>query len=171
MKRALWLLSFLSLAASGASLGEVKTVYLLPMSHGLDQYLANRLTSGNVLTVVADPKAADAVVTDRLGESFETRLSELYPPPAPEAKPADAEKPAGEEKAAGDLERGERLGGMSTFGKGKGNVFIVDARSRRVLWSTFEPPRDFSAAELDRAAERIAERIKKTIAGGSKGQK
>ena len=40
---------------SGADLGEFKTVYILPMSNGLDQFLAIKLTSGSVMQVVTDP--------------------------------------------------------------------------------------------------------------------
>src|SRR5688500_13830221 len=64
---------------------EVREVYLLPMSGGLDQYLANRLTREGRFEVVTDPKNADAVFTDRLGPAFEDKLKELYPrPPKPE---------------------------------------------------------------------------------------
>ena len=62
-------------------LAEVKRVYLLPMSGGLDQYLANRLTKVGRFEVVTDPANADAVFTDRLGPAFEDKWNELYPPP------------------------------------------------------------------------------------------
>jgi hypothetical protein len=158
MKWAFFFLSSLAPALWAAGLDEVKSVYLLPMAHGLDQHLASRLTTGGVFAVVADPKAADAVITDRLGEAFESRLDELYPPPAPAAKPPADTK---EEKAGGDatgppIQRGERLGGASTFGRGKGTVFVVDRKTRRVVWSVYEPPKDFSSQELDRTASRIA---------------
>ena len=61
------------------------------MSKGLDQYLANRLTNDHVFQVVTDPKLADAFLTDRVGESLQSKLEEIFPPPAPE-KPAPAEK-------------------------------------------------------------------------------
>jgi hypothetical protein len=170
-----WVLLFLScfpLATRGASLGEVKAVYLLPMAFGLDQYLASRLTSAQVLPVVTDPKAADAVLTDRLGPAFEARLEELYPPPPPPAKP-DQEKEGEEassekedaEAGAAEIVRGPAVGGMSTFGRGKGNLFLVDVATRRVLWATHEPPRDSTTAELDRTAERIAREIRKALIG------
>ena len=46
----------MSLGVSAAGLGDIKTVYLLPMSNGLDQYLAQQLTAGAVLQVVTDPQ-------------------------------------------------------------------------------------------------------------------
>src|SRR5215467_5804839 len=67
-------------AASAASpdLSEVKTVYLLPMSGGLDQYLAVAITNGGVFKVVTDPQKAEAVFTDHIGVSLEQSLHELY---------------------------------------------------------------------------------------------
>jgi hypothetical protein len=164
MKAASLFLSCLTSALAAAGLGEVKTIYLLPMAHGLDQHLASRLTSGGAFTVIADPQAADAVITDRLGEAFENRLDELYPPAAPAAKPEAPEKQ--EKGAAGDagaaVERGERVGGMSTFGRGRGTVFVVDRKTRRVLWSIYAPPKDFTSQEVDRTAARIAGAMAKT---------
>ena len=58
-------------SASAGDFRSVKTVYLLPMANGLDQYLASRLTSESVFQVVTDPKKADAVLTDHVGEGFE----------------------------------------------------------------------------------------------------
>ena len=62
-----------------AGLPGVKSVYLLPMASGMDQYLASQLIREGVLHVVTDPAKADAVITDRLGASFEASLKELYP--------------------------------------------------------------------------------------------
>ena len=80
MRQFLFLVAALamSMAGSAAGLSDVKTVYLMPMSNGLDQYLAVQLTTGAVLQVVVDPQRADAVLTDHLGESFEQSLAELY---------------------------------------------------------------------------------------------
>ena len=179
-----WVFLFLSClpAVDAASLGEVKSLYLLPMSQGLDQYLASRLTSSQVLPVVADPKAADAVVTDRLGPAFEARLEELYPRPEPPAKPeepaasqpkddkkkdeADKEKDD-KEAAPKEIIRGSSLGG-SSFGRGRGNIFIVDVATRQILWSTHEPAEDATPEAMHRAAERIAREVKKALTGKSK---
>jgi hypothetical protein len=175
-----WAFLFLSClpAVNAASLGEVKSLYLLPMSHGLDQYLASRFTSSQVLPVVADPKAADAVVTDRLGPAFEARLEELYPRPEPPAKSTEAaakdekdkDKKDDEEKEAAPKEivTGAAVGGMSGFGRGKGNIFIVDVATRQILWSTHEPPESSAPADLNRSAERIAREVKKALTGKTK---
>src|SRR6266446_5980485 len=69
-------------ATLGADVPGVQAVYLLPMAGGLDQYLANRLTSEGVFRVVTDPKMADAIFTDQLGVGFEQKLTALFTPPA-----------------------------------------------------------------------------------------
>src|SRR5664280_1576281 len=88
-----------------ADLANVHTVYLLKMAKGLDQFLANRLTSDHVFQIVTDPKLADAVFTDQIGEGFQAKLEEMFPPPesdkpAPPPKPAKTEKTAKGEKPA-----------------------------------------------------------------------
>src|SRR5580692_790403 len=61
-----------------ADVSGVKTVYLMPMSGGLDQYLATRLTNVGVIQVVTDPQKADAIFTDRIGAGFEQSLQNMY---------------------------------------------------------------------------------------------
>src|SRR5690242_1066798 len=113
MRRIFGLMALAILAAlpgAAANLKDVRSVYLLPMSGGLDQYLAVSLTTGNVLQVVADPQRADAIFTDHLGENLETRLDELYG-----AKPKDDEKDQGNQKFA-RVQSGNR---------GRGAIFLV----------------------------------------------
>jgi hypothetical protein len=157
--------------ASAALVTEPHTVYLLPMVHGLDQFIANRLTRMQVLQVVTDPAKADCVFTDRVGEGLESRLDELYPKPAAhkeaEAKAEESKKEG--TKAAppilGDTaNKLEKAGSLAVFGQGRGTIFLVDVRSRQVLWSIFEKPRDFSPHGLDRTADRIVKRLKTDLA-------
>ncbi len=68
-------------AARNPQLESVHTVYLLPMGNSLDQYLATRLTQTGMFQVVTDPQKADAVFTDKIGQGFEDKMTELYPPP------------------------------------------------------------------------------------------
>jgi hypothetical protein len=138
----------LALTCCAGDLATVESVYLLPMSSGLDQHLANRLTASGVFRVVADPKQADAVFTDKLGEAFEESLKTLFADKAP--KPPDNEK----EKA--DQSLAPRV---SSFSRGKGTIFLVDTATRGVLWSTYEKPRNSSSDEQDRTARRIVERL------------
>ena len=175
MKLSLLLLAALAAAGAAAAadnLAQVHTVYILPMSSGLDQYIANRLTESHVLQVVTDPKRADAVLTDRLGPAFEDRLADLYPPPpAPAPKPAadndkdkDADKaPPAPSIAAETVNKLTKP--MSNFGGGKGTIFLVDVKSRGVLWSTYAKPKDTRATRLNAAAGRIVSDLKKNAAG------
>lgn len=117
-----------------------KTVYILPMAAGLDQYLARRLTQDHILQVTSDPKAAEVFMTDRLGEAFEQKLKDLRPPDAPK-----------------DEKKTDDTGAHGTFrtAAGRGNVFLVDAKSHAVLWSDYQKP----GRDPNRTAERIARAI------------
>jgi hypothetical protein len=160
-------------AALPAGLDSVRTVYFLPMSNGLDQYMANRLAAEKLFEVVTDPKLADAVFTDQIGQSFERRLEELLPPekpPVAEDKEADKQDKDGKEASgkeslpAGSARMGEGYATrLSTFSRGKGNVFLVDLKSRRVIWSAFERPRPTSPDQLDKTSGQIITRLKKTL--------
>jgi hypothetical protein len=114
-----------------------KTVYILPMAAGLDQYLAQRLTHDHVLQVTTDPKAAEVFLTDRLGASFEQTLKELAPPDA-----------AKDDKKTGDTVTRNAFRTTAA----RGTVFLVDAKSRAVLWSDYQKP----GGNPNRTAERIA---------------
>jgi hypothetical protein len=164
MKRTLvFLLSCLAVTA-GTGRAETppsgaRTVYLLPMGHGFDQFLANHLAGTAQFEVVTDPKQADVVVTDRIGRSFEAQMRQLYGETRPAAKPVEG-KETGEQET---VVQAAPVGAMSSFGRGRGNFFLVDTRTARVIWSTYEKPVGSDPAELNRAAERIVERLKKDM--------
>lgn len=139
--------------AAPVMLSTVRTIYILPLTSGFDQYLANHLTRTGAYEVVVDPALADAVITGQLGESFEQKLKELYPPPA-EAEKRDAEgSDAADQRDYANFQRG------SGFSRGRGNVFLVDPRARRVLWSTWLPPKSGMAKDLDKAAQSVVKRL------------
>jgi hypothetical protein len=120
-----------------------RSVYVLPMANGLDQYLAQRLNSDHVMKVVANPKIADVVLTDRLGEAFEQQLAEI--------RAADTKT---------DDKDGTRTHVPFRSSKGRGTIFLVDAKSREVLWSDYEKvPASSSGDVLNREAERIAKKL------------
>jgi hypothetical protein len=179
-----------------AELSGVHSVYVMPMAKGLDQFLANKLTNHAVFQVVTDAKLADAVLTDRLGEGFESQLAAMLPP-----EPAETESEAGAPKEAKDdkdvkdkdgkpvkdpTERGAKdarsAPGLitetanklsnpalnSSFGRGKGTIFLVDKESRRVLWSVYQPAKDSSSRQLDRTASDIVSRLKHDLTKKSK---
>lgn len=117
-----------------------KTVYILPMAAGLDQYIAQWLTKNHAMQVVADPKIAEVFMTDRLGEAFEQKMKEIRPD--------------------GDKKSDDTARNTFRTTKPRGTIFLVDAKSRQVLWSDYQkPPRSNSDSDLNRAAERIADKI------------
>lgn len=137
--------AFLASLALGASVSGVQAVYVLPMAGGLDQYLAGRLASAGVFRVVTDPKLADAIFTDQLGATFEQKLTELYAPPTSKQ----------------DKDDGKRQVLPFTGGRSKGTLFLVDLKSREVVWSTHEKVANSTPAVLDREATRIVRQIQK----------
>ncbi|MBS1854098.1 MAG: hypothetical protein JST11_01930 [Acidobacteria bacterium] len=211
MKRLAILVLSAAALASAADLSAVHNVYLLKMSKGFDQYLANRLTNGKIFQVVTDPKMADAIFTDQIGEGFEAKLKGLFPPPedataeasdqagaadqgdkADKGEKADKGDKAGKgDKAAksgkaakaakasadADEDTGDSAPSLvtdtvnkldnpavnSSFGRAKGMVFIVDAKSKQVIWSAYALPKSTSSRELDRTASDIVSRIKRDL--------
>jgi hypothetical protein len=159
------LLGVLSVCAFGAvnpELPSVKTVYLLSMSNGLDQYLANRLTKGGRFEVVTDPEKADAIFTDRIGLAFEQKWDELYPPPpAPKADEDKENKKADKDRKAPDTLDSSATPAVhiSSFNKGRGNVFLVSRKTRAVVWSHYATPKNMRSKSMDETADRIVDRL------------
>ena len=149
-------------APPSAQLTAVHKVYVLPMTNGLDQYLVNRLRDSGLMQVSADPANVDAVFTDRLGEAFEAQMDKLFPKSEPEPQPTESEE-AGGAMAAEKKEREESGVPASAFRRAKGVVFLVDAKTRDVIWSVFERPKELSADGLDGAATRIVNRLKRDL--------
>ena len=91
-------------------------------------------TAEHVFQIVTDPKFADAVFTDQIGEGFQTKLEELYPSPEPVEKPAPKPKPEDEESASPLL--GDTVN---------------------------QPPNDGSSRKMDRTAREIVSRFEKEL--------
>jgi hypothetical protein len=138
---------------------DVKSVYILRMGNGLDQFLASELLKGGVYTITTDPQKADALFTDSLGESFEKKYEALYPPPPPPKKKEDENE---EKKDTLTQEPMIRVGN-STMGRGKGTVFLVDRKSRNLLWSMNRQPKNTGSKELVTQARKIVEQLKKDL--------
>jgi hypothetical protein len=147
------LFAFVALAGMGPQLTQVQAIYILPMGGGMDQFLANRLSRMGKFNIVADPQTADAILTDRLGETFEKKLDELYP------RPADPDKDDDDDKDKKDPEQMR----STSFGRGRGTFFIVDRKTRNVLWSVYERPKNTSSDELNKVAERIVNHLKRDL--------
>ncbi len=178
----LFCLSFSLSGAGAAELSAGRSVYVLPMGRGLDQFIANRLTRTHLLQVVADPAKADILFTDQVGAALQDRLRELNPPPPdPEAEKKraaakeaakeaarEAAKIKGDRPPTGDIppsllgetvNRADKPGTMGGYGRGRGTIFLVDVKSGQVLWSVFEKPKNATAHELDHTAERVVKRL------------
>ena len=125
-----------SLLTAADQVGEVSAVYVLP---------------------VADIARADAVITSSLGKAFEVQLADLIEDSLP---PEVENEDAAEQKAT---PQSVNRPPISTFGRGRGTVFLVDIGSRKVLWSTYVPARNDSPKALDKAAGEIVERLEKAL--------
>src|SRR5271154_835465 len=162
------LVVLLFLALPNPDLQKMHTVYLLPMSSSMDQYLASCLTSTGVLQVVTDPNLADAVLTDRLGIAFEERLKLLYPPPAPPPPPAvekdKKDKKEDKNNFSDALKADEAVQrNIMSSQPARGNFFLVDRRSKQVIWSIYSPPKNTSAEQLSVTATKVVGQLKKDL--------
>jgi hypothetical protein len=146
---------------SGADLTNVHTVYVMPMAHGLEQYIANVLTAEHVFVIVTDPKMADAVLTDHLGAGLQEKLDTMLAPPPPEPKEGDKDEAKG--TLLDPINKLSNPADNSSVGRSRGTVFIVGTKTRQVLWSVYDLPKDASSKQLDRIASDIVSRIKKDM--------
>jgi hypothetical protein len=126
-----------------------RTVYILGMANALDQYLASRLTSTRVLWVVLEPPSADAVLTDTLDDAFWTWLTRTYPPAAGASTSTANPSTAFRRDTATSPHRGM--------------VFLVDPRSRVVMWSAYQLPKSSAPSEMDHAASQITNQLKAAL--------
>ncbi|HTB16135.1 MAG TPA: hypothetical protein VK752_31420 [Bryobacteraceae bacterium] len=154
------LFAALSVANAGSEvrpeLMDVKTVYLLPMSYSLDQFLAIRLTKGAILQVVTDPNLADAILSEHIGSGLEDQLKSLY----------------GEKKAVEGGDKDKDKDKSTAFGspmaggtRSKGAVFLVDRKTRSVIWSDYVRPKSAQPDELNHVADKIAGQLEKDKKG------
>jgi hypothetical protein len=139
-------------------LTEIKTVYLLPMTYSLDQFLAIRLTRGGILQVVTDPNRADAILSEHIGPALEEKLKALYGEQKTAAA-ADADKDKDKDKPS------FTAGPMAGGGRSKGAVFLVDRKTRSVVWSDYVRPKSSQPDELNHVADRIAAQLEKDKKG------
>jgi len=153
--RLLWAGAAVAALACGAGLADYKTVYVLPMSSGLDQFVAIKLTTGSVMQVVTDPRKADLVLTDAIGAAFEGKLDELY-----------GQKPKSEEKD--DKNSKDNMNGsprISPASRGRGAIFLVDRKTRDVVWSLYVRPKGTAPDDLNQIATEIADKLAKDRKG------
>lgn len=167
MVRLALLTAFSAAFAANADLSQVQSIYMLPMGNGLDQYIADGLTSRHLYQVVTDPKRADAVFTDQIGPGLEQRLLELYPP-EPKEEPKKDEDKSKETSALPGLSGERKYDGskpLSTFSRGKGNVFLVELKSRRVIWSVYIRSKRSLPEDMHLTGRRIVEALERDVRG------
>jgi hypothetical protein len=140
--------------APSPALEGIKTVYLMPMASGLDQFLAVRLTTGSILEVVTDPQKADGILTGRIGASFEQQFEDLY-----------AVKPSSKDDKDNPPQLDYGRAPIQPMSRGKGAIFLVDRKTRAVLWSTYALPKNTAPGGMNQLAERIAARLDKDRKG------
>ncbi|HEX3745520.1 MAG TPA: hypothetical protein VHW09_16365 [Bryobacteraceae bacterium] len=161
-KTLLLLLAVCAAAFCAVDLGNVHTVYVMPMAHGLEQYLANTLTGEHVFVIVTDPKLADAVLTDHVNASLQEKLDTMLLPPPTETKEGD--KPDAPKGSIFEpANKVDNPAQTSSFSHSKGMVFLVGTKSRQVLWSSYDLPKDTTSKELDRIASDIVSRLRKDM--------
>jgi hypothetical protein len=141
--------------AERPELAEIKTVYLLPMTYSLDQFLAIRLTKGGVLQVVTDPKLADAILTDHIGTSLEERLNGLF----------GNQPDVGKDKDKDKKDQTSFAGPMAGSARSKGAVFLIDRKTRNVVWSDYVRPKSTQPDELNHVADKIVAELEKEKKG------
>lgn len=163
-------LAFLAKAANvtppNPALLKVQAVYMLPMGNGFDQYIANHLIRSGLFQIVTDPQKADAIFTDHIGESFEAKLKDLYPPPAPPKKEEDKDKDKSKDNWDPAKETTAKL---TSFSRGRGMVFLIDRKTHTVLWSNYDPPKNSQTKTLDQTAARLTKRLERSIKGPPAG--
>ncbi len=57
---------------------------------------------------------------------------------------------------------------MGVSNRGRGTIFLVDVKSRQVLWSAFERPKNSNPHELDHTAERVVKLLKQDLSPKTK---
>ncbi|HEY2843835.1 MAG TPA: hypothetical protein VGJ09_09300, partial [Bryobacteraceae bacterium] len=87
--------------------------------------------------------------TDGIGARFEESFADLFAPPVDKAKSDKA--------GTSDFTHPT----MRPLSANRGVIFLVDRNSRDVVWSTFERPKSSQAADLDRVAAKIVDRLAK----------
>lgn len=177
-------------AAQGpnADLSSVGTVYVLPMASGMEQFIAHQVAKQGIYEVTTDPLRADAFISDFVGASFEIRVDDLLKAARDKKekdaaelakkeaeksgeaakKPAKKTKDEDEETDGGFQIESMASGRVGAFGRGKGNIFLVEAKTRRVLWTGFDIPKNTRAEAMQKSADKLVSQLRKEKTGKSK---
>ena len=151
MRVAVLSLLITSIPAFAADLGSAQPVYFWAMQSSLDQYLAEQAAANGAVAVTVDPQMAKSIMTDRIDKPFLDAMDELFPVEGRD----EPEQP--DESIEGDFQ----MARPSNRPKGvpRGTIFLVDVKTRRVLWSTFLGEFDARPKSLHREAQKVIERL------------
>jgi len=157
------LLSGVCAAAAPPQLPAAGKLYLWPMTHAFDQYLAEQITADGVFEVVVDPKLASTIMTERIDSTFLKAMDEFFPRPAGNSQ---TEKAAGNTKNDDSIEGGgrDRRPANHPRGQARGTLFLVDVASRKVVWSTYLKEFDPSPNKLHSQAGNVVEKLRESSA-------
>lgn len=150
--------TFLALALLAVPLGQAQLrnaqpVYFWPMQHAFDQYLAEAVNGADALTVTFDPKLAGAIMTERIDAPFLQAIEEIFPTEAEEG----AEEAQEDDSIEGDF--AVRRTKNRPQGRPRGTLFLVDVKTRRVIWSTYLGELEQDPKDLHKEALRVVEEI------------
>lgn len=140
-----------SVPAIAADLSSAQPVYFWAMQSSLDQYLAEQASTAGALAVTVDPKMASAIMTDRIDKPFLDAMDELFPVEGRE------EPKNSEDSIEGDFQMARPQNRPK--GTPRGTIFLVDVKTRKVLWSTFLGEFDTNPKSLHREAQKVIERM------------
>jgi hypothetical protein len=163
-KAIVWAALAAAVSVAGGDVTGASAVYIMPMSNGLDQFLALRITTGGVMQVVTDPMKADVVLTDRVGSGFDEKWNELYPPPKP---PKSDDKDSKKDKDKDDVYSIQR-GASQPSTRSRGAIFLIERSTRNVLWSTYVRPKTSAPDDMNHTADVIAKELAKARKGTAK---
>lgn len=158
------LLAISALTALPAAFGapaDAGPVYFWPMAGALDQYLAEQFQSNGVYAVTVDPKLARTVMTDRIDAVFLGALDELFPLPGGE--PSEDAEQKSDDSLEGDF-RMERPKNRPVA-RSQGTLFLVDIKTRKVLWSTYLKEYNRNPNALNKQAREVVARLQKELVG------
>ena len=90
---------------------------------------------------------------------------QLYPPPAPPPPPVEDKDKDKKKTDLSSALNSEEAVQHTVLGSrpARGNFFLVDRRTKQVIWSIYSPSKDTSAHQLSHTASRVVERLKKDL--------
>jgi hypothetical protein len=118
--------------------------------------IRDEVAKKNAPPAPADPPAGDAKADAKVEAKVEAKA-------AKPAKGGEKELSAAEERRLAEdakrISEQELQRPVSTFSRGRGNIYLVDLGAERVIWSTYERAKDRRPDTLNRNAREIAEEL------------